>query len=127
MDTRGPEGVLRDQISSLADKFMKRTADQLCAFQEQLRAFAHGDRSVLASIGLVAHKIHGSGAVFGFSRISEAAGTLEHLIAALDREIIPADSATSAQQLERLSAAVEQLARVVEEERAAGNSGRDQR
>ena len=115
--TGSPEEILRDRVTTLADKFAKRTLTELHTFQEQLRAFAQGDRSVLPLIAAVAHKIHGSGAVFGFNRISEAAGALERLSGELDREMTSTGAAPTAQQLTRLSEAIERFARIVAEER----------
>jgi HPt (histidine-containing phosphotransfer) domain-containing protein len=122
-DPTSPAGRLREQIGTLGEKFVKRTADQVIALQQQLRAFAQGDRSALPAIGAVAHQIHGSGAVFGFNSISEAGGVLELLSAQLDREITSAGVTADAQQLTRLSAAVEQLERAVNQEGLQGNSG----
>jgi chemotaxis protein histidine kinase CheA len=118
-ESGSPEGMLREQITTLAGKFVKRTLNELHTFQEQLRAFAQGDCSVLPSIAAVAHKIHGSGAVFGFNRISEAAGALERLSVELDREMTAPGVAPTAQQLTRLSEAIERFARIVDEERVS--------
>ncbi|MBV9969873.1 MAG: Hpt domain-containing protein [Xanthobacteraceae bacterium] len=70
---------LSEHVKALADKFLQRTAGQILVFQQQLAALAAGDRGVLTPIAEVAHKIHGSGAVFGFPAISESAGKLEEL------------------------------------------------
>jgi HPt (histidine-containing phosphotransfer) domain-containing protein len=65
---------------------------------------------VLLPIQEVAHKIHGSGAMFGFARISESAGVLEGLSAQIAREITAVGAAAHVEYTRRLTASVEQVA-----------------
>ncbi len=72
------EAELREQVKILSAKFLQRTAVQIPQLQNELeRLAATGDRDALRVIQNIVHKIHGSGAMFGFDLISDRAGDLE--------------------------------------------------
>jgi HPt (histidine-containing phosphotransfer) domain-containing protein len=101
------EQRMREQVKELGRKFLARTAGQVATFREQLAKLASGDVGILTSMQEVAHKIHGSGAVFGFSQISECAARLEMLI---QRDAQPG----SAEWARKLTQSVEELAQALE-------------
>jgi HPt (histidine-containing phosphotransfer) domain-containing protein len=73
------ERQLREQVAALGQKFLQRTQDQATALRELLASLSAGDESVLARMQELAHKIHGSGAMFGFDDVSRFAGEIEQL------------------------------------------------
>jgi len=86
------EAELREQVKVLAAKFLQRTASQIPQLQNELeRLAATGDRNALRIIQDIVHKIHGSGAMFGFDLISERAGDLEKFTTR-----VPADAESTA-------------------------------
>lgn len=105
---------LSDQVKVLGDKFLQRTAGQVLVFEEQLESLAAGDRAVLTPIAEVAHKIHGSGAVFGFDEISESAGRLELLSGRMANEAQSAASDAHVQWAKQLKQEVVLLSRALQ-------------
>lgn len=99
------ETYLRTQLGTLGEKFLQRTSDQLLIMREQLAAVAAGDAGALQLIQELAHKIHGSGAMFGFPLLSECGGELERVSA----EARPDSEAAQQLQvlLERLTEALD--------------------
>ena len=73
------ERQLREQVAALGVKFLQRTQDQATTLRELLGSLAKGDESVLARMQELSHKIHGSGAMFGFEEVSRVAGEIEQL------------------------------------------------
>lgn len=100
------EAQLREQVKVLGEKFLIRTAGQVVTLREQVLRLRDGNPDALAAIEELAHKIHGSGAMFGFAALSECAGEIECLIVA--GKSVAAD---------QLSGLVEQLAVALEETR----------
>jgi len=104
--TAGPgEAQIRTQLGVLAEKFLQRTSGQLVIMREQLAAVAAGDRQALQMIEELAHKIHGSGAMFGFPLLSECGGELERFSADCQPEPEPANRLR--ELLERLAEALD--------------------
>src|SRR5690348_15934689 len=101
------------QVKVLAGKFLQRTAGQILLFEEQVARLAEGDRSVLPAIAEVAHKIHGSGAVFGFTALSDCAGSLEQQSGRMAALAGSAAADAHVQWSRELNRAVEQLARAL--------------
>lgn len=102
-DSSSVEAELREQVKVLGEKFLRRTADQIITLRAYVASLRGGDQDVLVGMQEMAHKIHGSGAMFGFAALSDRAGELERLIAAAARP--PPD---------RLGALVEELAAALE-------------
>ncbi len=85
MSGKMTEEKLREHVKALGEKFLQRTAVQIVQLREALERLAtRGDPAALRTIQDLAHKIHGSGAMFGFGRISELAGDLQVLSVRLD-------------------------------------------
>jgi HPt (histidine-containing phosphotransfer) domain-containing protein len=68
---------LARQMHEIGDRYLRRTLGEL----EKLRQLVPGagDPAKLKEIEHLAHKIHGSGAMFGFDAVSTLAGTIETL------------------------------------------------
>jgi chemotaxis protein histidine kinase CheA len=73
------ERQLREQVAALGLKFLQRTQDQTASLRELLASLSEGDESVLPRMQELSHKIHGSGAMFGFDEVSRFAGEVEQL------------------------------------------------
>lgn len=102
-DSSSGEAELREQVKALGEKFLLRTADQVVTLRAHVASLRSGDKDVLVGMQELAHKIHGSGAMFGFAALSDRAGEIERLIAAAARPTP-----------DRLGALVEELAAALE-------------
>ena len=108
------ETELRDQVRTLGDKFLLRTAGQIPQLQTELeRVATSGDRDALRTLQEIVHKIHGSGAMFGFDRISDLAGELEGLALAPNGQPSANDPAPFAALAARMRPVLEQLGQAV--------------
>jgi chemotaxis protein histidine kinase CheA len=102
------ERQLREQVAALGVKFLLRTQEQAASLRELLTSLSRGDESVLARMQELSHKIHGSGAMFGFEELSRFAGQIEQLV--YDRRQGNAASA-GADFVQRLDRSIAELAR----------------
>jgi HPt (histidine-containing phosphotransfer) domain-containing protein len=70
---------LRSKLSEIGARYINRTLAEL----EQLKAFsdgaASGSQEALKDLGTLAHRIRGSGAMFGYHAISNSAEAIELL------------------------------------------------
>ena len=105
-DSSSGEAELREQVKALGEKFLLRTADQITTLRAHVARLRGGDRDALVGMQELAHKIHGSGAMFGFGALSDRAGEIERLIAA--------EPAAAHGTPDRLGALVEELAAALE-------------
>ncbi len=71
---------LQRQMDQIGDRFVQRLLTELTVMREALADVRAGELSALKDLELTAHKIHGSSAMFGFTRLSELAGALERLV-----------------------------------------------
>jgi HPt (histidine-containing phosphotransfer) domain-containing protein len=77
MDDRTP---LQKKIADLGDRFLLRTLEDLVQMRVLAGQLADGDAAgSRAQMEKLAHRIHGSGATFGFDAISDVAGEIERL------------------------------------------------
>ena len=105
------ERQLREQVAALGAKFLQRTQDQTSALRELLVGLSNGDESVLLRMQELSHKIHGSGAMFGFEEVSRIAGEIEQLC--YDRREAGEAAASvqgTADLVQRLNHSIEELA-----------------
>lgn len=70
---------LRQQLQDIGTRFLQRTLRELEPLEELRRRLQAGDRTCLPEIQRLAHRIHGSGAMFGFDAISSHAREIELL------------------------------------------------
>jgi HPt (histidine-containing phosphotransfer) domain-containing protein len=102
------ERQLREQVAALGVKFLLRTQEQTVSLRELLASLSHGDESVLTRMQELAHKIHGSGAMFGFEELSRFAGEIEQLV--YDRRQ-GSEATAGADFVPRLAHSIAELAR----------------
>jgi HPt (histidine-containing phosphotransfer) domain-containing protein len=73
------EERLKQQMAKIGSRYLARTLGELQRMQELLNAVLSGSPAMLKDLEHLAHKIHGSGAMFGFDTLSDHAGQVEHL------------------------------------------------
>jgi HPt (histidine-containing phosphotransfer) domain-containing protein len=73
------ERELREHVVALGQKFLLRTQGQVVSLRELTAQLRAGEAGAPRQMQEIAHKIHGSGAMFGFARVSECGGDLERL------------------------------------------------
>jgi HPt (histidine-containing phosphotransfer) domain-containing protein len=110
----GDEVRLREQVAGLAGKFLERTGAQAVTLRQLSESLQAGDSSGLASMHEIAHKIHGSGAMFNFPAVSACAGEIERLSQNLLASDPAIDLASDPQIRSRLQASIQQLVSAVE-------------
>lgn len=77
---------LNQQIADIAVRYIKRTLGELGQLRESLQAIRAGDADACKQLERLAHKIHGSGAMFGFDAISDHANEIERLAGSGQRD-----------------------------------------
>lgn len=70
---------LQHRLMELGQRYLKRTATELEELNALIARIASGDDSLYRDIEVIVHRIRGSGAMFGFSAVSDAAGAMEVL------------------------------------------------
>jgi HPt (histidine-containing phosphotransfer) domain-containing protein len=98
---------LNQSLVEIGGRFIKRTLGELGQLQQLLEQARAGNTASMKDIERMAHKIAGSGAMFGFDAVSERAQALE---------ICAEGGATDTQSLQRLA---EHIAALDTEVRAA--------
>jgi HPt (histidine-containing phosphotransfer) domain-containing protein len=103
---------LQQQIADIGTRYLRRTLGELTQLRECLLSVRAQSPDALKQLERMAHKIHGSGAMFGFDAVSERANDIEQLAASGQ-----GDAATLDRLDELLRALTEE---VVKEARARG-------
>ncbi|HYM33840.1 MAG TPA: Hpt domain-containing protein [Steroidobacteraceae bacterium] len=70
---------LQQRMADLGRKYLDRTAAELRDLQNLIAQIPAGDDTTYKNIEILAHRIRGSGAMFNFSLISDAAFGIEML------------------------------------------------
>jgi HPt (histidine-containing phosphotransfer) domain-containing protein len=73
---------LQQKIADIAGRYIQRTASEIAGLRDMIAKVRAGNAASAKDIELLAHKIYGSGSMFGFEAVSEQARSLE--IAAKD-------------------------------------------
>lgn len=76
---------LRQQMAHIGDRYIVRTVGEMPRLRELGAQVPSASAEVLKDLEHLAHKIHGSGAMFGFDAVSDRAGDVEQLAAYLGR------------------------------------------
>jgi HPt (histidine-containing phosphotransfer) domain-containing protein len=113
MDRNDGTARVRQQVSELGEKFLRRTQAEATVLRDLVERIQAGDMTVLPEVERMAHKIHGSGAMFGFPAVSECAGEIERLAEHLMSAEGGADVHTG-NTLQRLKDYVSQLVRAAD-------------
>jgi HPt (histidine-containing phosphotransfer) domain-containing protein len=68
---------LQQKIADIAGRYIQRTAGELAGLRELIGKVRAGNTAAVKDIEQLAHKIYGSGSMFGFDAVSEQARQLE--------------------------------------------------
>jgi HPt (histidine-containing phosphotransfer) domain-containing protein len=68
---------LQQKIADIAGRYIQRTAGELGGLRELIAKVRAGNTAAAKEIEQLAHKIYGSGSMFGFEAVSEQARELE--------------------------------------------------
>lgn len=68
---------LQQKIADIAGRYIQRTAGELNGLRDLIGKARAGSAAAVKDIEHLAHKIYGSGAMFGFEAVSERARALE--------------------------------------------------
>jgi HPt (histidine-containing phosphotransfer) domain-containing protein len=68
---------LQQKIADIAGRYIQRTAGEIAGLRDMIARVRAGDTSAVKDVELLAHKIYGSGSMFGFEAVSEQARALE--------------------------------------------------
>ena len=75
----GDDHQLQQQIADIGVRFVKRTIGEVAQLRAYLDSARCGSLDSLKELERLAHKISGSGAMFGFDELSERASQIERL------------------------------------------------
>ena len=70
---------IQEKLRSLGERYLRRTYGELDQLESAIEDLRAGSAGALKEIERMMHKIRGSGAMFGFSEISDCAGRGEML------------------------------------------------
>jgi HPt (histidine-containing phosphotransfer) domain-containing protein len=68
---------LQQKIADIAGRYIQRTAGELAGLRDLIEKVRAGSAAAVKDIEHLAHKIYGSGSMFGFEAVSEQARALE--------------------------------------------------
>jgi len=77
---------MQRKMAEIGSRYLARTITELGDLQRMVTQLPTGGNATLKEIEILAHRIRGSGAVFGFAKLSDIAGTIEML--AVDSALI---------------------------------------
>ena len=78
-DSLSDQDKLKQQLDSIGVRYITRTLGEMARLKELSQQALNGSPAAFKDVEHLAHKIHGSGAMFGFDRLSECAGEVEHV------------------------------------------------
>ena len=91
---------LQQKIADIAGRYIQRTSGELGGLRELIAKVRAGNAGAAKEVEQLAHKIYGSGSMFGFEAVSEQARELE----------LVAKEAVSPQMVDRLQTLADALA-----------------
>ena len=74
------EARLLEKLATIREGFLHRTQSELPLLLELLGRIQAGDSTGLAPLKHLAHRLHGSAAIFEFAALSSSAGQIEDLL-----------------------------------------------
>ena len=84
---------LQQRMSELGGRYLQRTIAEIPEMQALLREIPTGDASLYKRIEILAHRMRGSGAMFGFDLIADATLGIEMLAVDAQRGLYSASVA----------------------------------
>jgi len=73
------EDEMRVKFAAIGARYLARTANEIGQLEKLVGQLSADDKATIKEIEILSHRIRGSGAVFGFAALSEAAGVIEML------------------------------------------------
>jgi HPt (histidine-containing phosphotransfer) domain-containing protein len=70
-------GKMQQQLGEIGLRYLKRTLTEIGGLRDLLAKLRSGETARLKEIEHLSHKIHGSGAMFGFDHLSSQAREIE--------------------------------------------------
>ncbi len=116
-----PAPSLRQHVTQFARRFLQRTRPEVARLSSLVEHMQPADAALLVELQELAHRIHGSGATFGFVALSQRAEDLELLVRTLRHRDASADTVVNAHARQRLKECTQRLA--TEVATAAAHSG----
>jgi CheY-like chemotaxis protein len=113
-DGNGDTATVQRHVVHLGDRFLQRTRDETVILHTLAEHAQDGDPVVIEQMERLAHKIHGSGSMFGYAAVSVCAADLESLVGEVRLRDADAGGAIELQVLQSLIACTERLAQAVE-------------
>jgi HPt (histidine-containing phosphotransfer) domain-containing protein len=100
---------MQRKMAVIGARYLARTTAELGDLQRMVTELPTGGNATLKEIEILAHRIRGSGAVFGFAQLSDIAGVIEML--AVDSALIDLRSKmrNDAQLAEQFAVHLQQL------------------
>jgi HPt (histidine-containing phosphotransfer) domain-containing protein len=100
---------MQRKMAEIGARYLARTTAELGDLQRMVTELPTGGNATLKEIEILAHRIRGSGAVFGFAQLSDIAGVIEML--AVDSALIDLRSKmrNDAQLAEQFAVHLQQL------------------
>jgi CheY-like chemotaxis protein len=126
---RGTNALLSDSAEmrapskSLADRFLDRARLDVDRLSDLLKRASSGDRTVLTDVERIAHSIHGTAAMFGFSALSGAGGAISRLAEGAIADATVPNAGAEPDMLQQLANHTQRLGREVEAAGLAPPSG----
>lgn len=118
LDEATKKADLAQYLAQLGTRFLQRTRNEAVVLHSLAERANDGNPIVIEQIERLAHKIQGSGSMFGYPAVSMCAGHLESLVEKV-RLRAAKTSAIAPLVLQNLIACTERLAKAVEEAEAA--------
>lgn len=122
-DTPADERVdatnLHLHVAQLGEKFLARSRDEAVVLRALSEHAHEGNPIVIEEIERMAHKINGSGSMFGFTAVSACAAEIEHIVEGFKSTDPATAAAIEPPVLQRLIDCAQQLAHEVEMAAAA--------
>jgi HPt (histidine-containing phosphotransfer) domain-containing protein len=109
--------ALQAQLGALSVQFLERTRGHVGLLKSLLARVGRAELAALLELRAISHKIHGSGAMFGFPDISEPAGEIECASDELLARDAQLQQPVQTEFLLKVSAALERLGSEVEKAR----------
>jgi chemotaxis protein histidine kinase CheA len=72
---------MKEQLATIGERYLRRTLGELVRLKELHAQVRSGSQQALKDLEVIVHRVHGSGAMFGFEDVSEHAHACEILCA----------------------------------------------
>jgi CheY-like chemotaxis protein len=119
VDGYADKARVQQHVVQLGDRFLQRTRDETVILHTLAEHAHNGDPVVIEQMERMAHKIHGTGSMFGYAAVSVCAAALESLVEEVRLREPERGAAIEPQVLQNLIACTDRLAQAVEVAAAA--------